>query len=141
MWIVGDEFIRESHTTIKTLERLTLQKRSFSTNQSQRPVKMFLHNNFNVKTFYSNLATRGLNRLLYPFTEALNSCYKLPRFIIVVPDKDMITRIPTFRSSLTMGECLADLINRMSVLIQRRRQDLGDKRPGALAPDDHPTII
>ena len=94
-----------------------------------------------MKIFYSSLATRGLNRILYPFTDALNSRFKLPRFIIIAPDKDMITNIPTFKSSLTMGEGLSCIISTMSQLLQRRRQDLGDKRPGALAPDDHPSIV
>ena len=143
--MIGDEFIRESTATLKSLGRLTLQKRPITKQgqQAEKPNKMFLFSNFNVRTYYSNLATRGLNRIIYPFVEALNARHHLPQYVILVPDKDMISKLKSyqFNTSLTMGKALSYLIGKMDSLLNRRRHDLADKRLSALAPDDHPIIV
>ena len=78
---------------------------------------------------------------MYPLTEAFNARNKLLIYIILVPDKDLISNIPSFRTSLTMGECINAMLHKMNMLVERRHQDLGDKRLGSLAPDHHPNII
>ena len=141
IWVVGDEFIKDSVATIQTLGWLTLQKRPVQQSTGPPPNKMFLFNNFNVLTYYCSLATRGLNRLLYPFVDALNARPHLPQYILIAPDKDMITNLRNFTTTHTMGECLSYIINKMDMHIQRRRQDLANKCLGALSPDTHPLII
>ena len=74
-----------------------------------RPVQMFMYNNFNVHVFYSSLATWGLNRIMYLFTEALNARHHLSQYVLIVPDKDMITKLLKdyqFNASITMGRSI-----------------------------------
>ena len=145
LWVVGDEFIKDAGPSLKTLGRLTLEKKPANKTQQQqsRPIKLFMYNNFNVSTHYSSTTTRGLNRILYPFCVALNDRHHLPRYILIIPDKDMITKLTEYKfdNSLTMGSAFNKLINKINQWIQRRRQDLADKRPGALAPENYPTLI
>ena len=145
VWILGDEFIRDAATSLKTLGRLTLQKSSNANSKQNAPptLPMFLYNNFNVHVFYPNLATRGLNRYIFPLIDALNARHKLPKYILIMPDKDMIQKFLNkgFGKSAVMGACFNYLINKFEMYIQHRREDLLDKRPGAVAPDDFPLFI
>ena len=149
VWVLSDEFIKDANPSLKTLGRLTLQKSNITaeTNSAtvnpQPKANMFLYKNFNVHTFYANLSTRGLNRYIFPFVEALNARHKLPKYILIAPDKDMIQKFldKGFGRSLVMGACLNYIINKLDMYIQRRRTDLADKCPGATAPEDFPLFI
>ena len=104
---------------------------------------MFLYKNFNVQVYYPTLGTSGLNRIIYPFNDAMNQNYRLPHYILVVPDKDMLAKLKdkNFSSSHTMGNSLYYIMQEFEKLIQRRRQDISTKRPGALPPEHLPYII
>ena len=53
---------------------------------------------FNVHGFFLKKwsAVKGLTRILNSFTEALSTCPRLPKYIVVVPDKDLIRDINYF---------------------------------------------
>ena len=78
--------------------------------------------------------TRGLARIFNAFVEALNNRHRLPKYVIVVPDKDIITSLKNYNIGLTlvMGAALHYLIRQFDIQIQRRHLDLQDKKPGAI---------
>ena len=155
VWIVGDEFVKDATPSLKTMGRLTLQTRvqprpdgiddSASKKQLKKNSfnKMFLYSNFNVKTFYANLTTRGLNRYVHPFVEALNENHHLPQYVIVIPDKDMIQRFlkKDFHKSVTMGASINFIMSKLDMYTDCRRMDLADKRAGATLPEEFPYFI
>ena len=79
---------------------------------------------YNVSSFMAGLATRGISRILTPFSDALNSDknFRLPRFILIVPDKDLITSMKTynFGTARVMGAILHYIMKQMDVMINRK---------------------
>ena len=108
-----------------------------------KTMRLFLYHNFNIKTYYPTLTMRGLNRIIYPFNDAMNANYHIPQYIIVVPDKDMLAKLSSkdFSSSFNMGSSLHHIMIEFDKLIERRRMDIANKRPGAVPPENFPTII
>ena len=103
----------------------------------------FLFKQFNVSANYAGLAVRGINRWLYPFVDMLNTRPKIPKYIIVIPDKDMITNFKAnkFNTTMVMGSTIHYIIRQFDILLDRRSQNLLDKKPGAVAPIEFPHIV
>ena len=130
VWLVGDDFLRECYTSLQTMN---LRKSS----------RTFLHKNFNISAHYASLAVRGVNRMIYPFVDALNERYKIPRYIIIIPDKDMISHMKAnkFSTAIVMGSTIHYIIKQYDILLDHHRLNLTDKRIGAVVPDGFPSII
>ena len=107
------------------------------------PVKMYIFQEFNIS---SHFATSGIsniiNRFLNAFVEALNTCARLPKYILVIPDGDIASRFcKEPNPSIMMGAALHTIIKNMDIYIHRRQLDLIDKKPGAAIEDNFPRII
>ena len=60
----------------------------------------------------------------------------------MVPDKDFLTILHKVScSSMVIGACLHYLIMQIDLMIERRKQDLLVKKPGALMSDEFPKIV
>ena len=105
----------------------------------------YLHQNFNIFGFHQKhlSAVKGLARILNAFTEGLNTRPKLPKYVIMVPDKDMITCIDYFSFGATdvFEKCLTWILQQIDNYLARRETDLINKKPGALFGDSSPQII
>ena len=93
--------------------------------------------NFNVHIHYAKHATRGLARILNAFIEACNERSRLPKYVIVIPDKDVTTNLKSYNvaTSVVMGAALHYLIRQFDILTDRHQIDLLDKKPGAIMDD------
>ena len=148
-WIIGDEFLRDCSNTLKSMKHTSqisaslkgsLSSKAKQTTMSQ---KYFLHQNYNVRVYYSGSGVCGANRLIYPLVDALNSNHKLPQYIIIVPDKDMTTtfRGTMFNTGIMMGSTIHYIIRQFEMYVDRRHQDIDDKKPGALTTPDYPIFV
>ena len=110
--------------------------------KKERP-RLFLTKQFNIHAFYPGLAVRGISRLLYPLAEAMKNRHKLPKYIIVMPDKDLICELgpKKFNTSIGMQTTLHYIMKELDIAVNRRRTDIADKKEGALPPPNFPTII
>ena len=111
--------------------------------QKQLPIP-FIFKYFNVKPFYTNKGFRtGINILLDPLAEALNTIHKLPKYILVIPDKDLLAHLRWGNSgiSIEIGAALHYLIKQHDIYIDRCRRLLSQKKPGALIEDGYPKLI
>ena len=127
-WVIGDEFLKDCE------KLLTALAKSASARHTSQP---FLCGCFNVKVYYANFATRGLARILNCLVEALNERYKLAKYILVIPDKDIIAQLKSYNigNGIVMGSAIHFLIRQFDILIERRKLDLLDKKPGAVNSD------
>ena len=100
----------------------------------------YVFKQFNVLPYYNtkSSALYGLARQLNPLIEALNERPKLPKYILLVPDRDIIneTKAYGFGASYVLGSAVYFLIRQMEMLLSRRKVDLQDKKPGAIASQD-----
>ena len=105
----------------------------------------YLHNNYNVSGFIMNHVTASKNTLaniVNAFTEAMNQNIHLPRFVIVVPDWDILKYINHVGYGLSMmtDKSLNFIITAMECLIAACKDELRRRRLGAIAPNE-PKII
>ena len=96
----------------------------------------YLYQFFNVFGYFQSSvsAVKGLARILNAFIEGLNNRPRLPKYVVMVPDRDLIaaTNYYGFGVSLVFKETLTWVIKQMDANIQRRKTQLFDKKPGAL---------
>ena len=123
LWIIRDQFISDN------IDELYKLKSKAVINNKDIP---YIFQAYNVKTFTPDSAT-GINRLLSAFITALNEVHHIPKLILVVPDGDLISAIPQqFTSSMIIGASLHYIIKQMDLALERRCQDLMNKRPGSI---------
>ena len=94
----------------------------------------FLYDCFNVKIYYANFATRGLARILNALIEAFNERHRLPAYIIIIPDKDIITHSKNYNISngIVMGSAIHFLIRQFDLMVKRCQLELVHKKPGTV---------
>ena len=84
------------------------------------------------KPVYNNNNT--LARIINTLAKGLNEQPRMPRFILVVPDMDILRFINHFGFSVSqiIGKCLNWLIKNIDIIIESRKDDLRCRKPGAL---------
>ena len=132
LWIVGDRFLAD---TIGKLYEL----RDKTSNQEW----LYLFRYFNILDNKPTLSITGLNRWIFPVTDLLNKTMWLPKLLLIVPDQDFINNLTDegMGAALVIGSSLHYVIKQIDMLIARRRQDLLDKKPGAVFPEGFPKIV
>ena len=84
----------------------------------------------------------SVTRLLNAFIDALNTNNLLQKFILVILDKDLlIGQSNRTGISVIIGAILHHVIKQMDLLIERRKMDLLQKRPGGVIDDKFPKIF
>ena len=88
--------------------------------------------------FYAGAGYSGIARMLHPLIKALNQEHHLPKYILMLPDRDILLALNknNINVALVMGSTLHYLIKQTDMCIERCRQDLQDKQPRALHPFD-----
>lgn len=106
----------------------------------------YLADYYNVKAFFyrrSHLMTSATSRILNSNIEALNDAHRLPRFLVVALDKDVITHLKDFDFGATKNlEAIVNWLTRqIDIITRRKRLQFSEKKPGAIGSRHHPTII
>ena len=137
VWLIGDAFLRNIFTTFRAMrQQATLTKKA--------PPFLFAH--YNVDTMVtppmSNVQS-VLARIYNAFIKALNENHHLPRYVIILLDKDIIVYIDHFDFSIskTIEDVLKWLLININQAIETRKQDLLGKRPGAISSLSEPRLI
>ena len=139
IWFVGDAFLRETFNRFQ--EMINLAKLN---TKNWQP---YLLEYYNIKSFYApakiwqendSATSRILNKLI----DALNENNRLPKFICILPDRDIINNIKAKKKSSTKN--LSNLINwlmrQCEIEIRRKRLQITAKKPGAVT-ENYPTLI
>ena len=130
IWFIGDDFLRVVYDSLKKLRSTAIIEK-----RNQPYLYMF----FNVHGFFQKKwsAVKGLARILNSFTEALNTKPRLPKYVIIVPEKDLIRDINFFGfgASDVFSAAIIWLATEMETKVRRRTMQLLEKKPGALSID------
>ena len=124
VWFIGDEFLKEAKASLKSIQLSSKHKKM---------VPLFIVEMFNIPNYNSNWGSRGLVKFLNPLIDALNEHPRLPKYIIIIPDRDFMKCIKEGEqncSSIMIGACLHYIIRQYDCLINCRVQDLADKKIG-----------
>ena len=134
---MGDAFLDDMYKTLQDLKTAAIDKK----------IRMpYIYKQFNVKllmmgslTQYKSVMARLVNSLIKGLND---SPTKLPRFILILPDADILRFLNFYTYGVTTvtGCCLTWIINTMDRLIETRKEQLRRRRPGAIVADE-PKVI
>ena len=101
----------------------------------------YIYQQYNVRDYHAGTRYSGISCMIYPLVQALNENHRLPKYIFMLPDKDILTTLHShnINAALVMSSTVHYLIKQIDQLLERRRQDLEAKKPGALMKQD--TVI
>ena len=133
VWILGDHFVKDNINALYALKAKALACKA------EIPL-IFQH--YNVLEFYTGSGFSGITQMLHPLIIALNQVPHLPKYIIILPDRDILVTLnkSNINAALVMASTLHYLIKQIDTYIEHRRQDLQDKQLGALHPFDTKVI-
>ena len=136
-WIVGDMFLKDLDITYEAI-RKQVEKSSVE----DRP---YLLKYYNVRLFYkfppvgvSKAATRIVNSLI----ERFNIDHRLPRFIVVIVDKDIIKDINVYDgfAPLMTQDAIQWLVRQVNDVVSNKKTEIMKKCPESIFSGD-PKII
>ena len=121
----------------------TASKTKAITNNATKP---YLFNFFNVVPLYPGCGDSNksvLGRIHNQLVNGLNNNDWLPKYIIILPDHDMIeeARFGGFGCKTVFEHSINWLTKAVQDEIDLRRKDISKKKPGALPPADEPVTI
>ena len=88
IWIVGEGFLKSSFAKLQTMKT--------SADSQQSP---YVYQQFLIKPFYQTgmgSAPGTVHKLYNSLVEAFNKSHKLPHYILMVPDRDIILQLDYF---------------------------------------------
>ena len=81
-------------------------------------------------------------RILNSLTEGFNKIHRIPKYIVVITETDIVNGLRSNGEiKRNMEELLQWLVNNINKVIRRHREDLKDKCPAALACSFEPMIV
>ena len=106
--------------------------------RKQEPPYIFRYFNVSGLHVSGGSSVKSGARLLNPLIHAMNEETLLPKYIVMVPDKDIVQYLHYRKctSALVMGSVLNYIITEIDQLIEDRKKDLLNKKPGAVVEDD-----
>ena len=134
--MIGDAFLKETLDAFYALRRTVLA--------AKKPVNIpYLLKQFNVSGHYMTSGIANIiNRFINALVELLNKRPKLAKYILIIPDRDIVDKVANMDGqSIMLGSITHCIIKQFNTYIQRHRIDLTDKKPGAVIDAEHPKII
>ena len=127
LWIIGDHFLADIFPTLQSVS-----------NNAKYP--MYMYQQYNVAAYYQNpssMTRNTMNRVLNAAAKGLNERIRLPQYVIIILDIDILNCINFYDYAMprTFHRCAQWVIKNVNKLFSTRREDLKNKRPGAFCDD------
>ena len=134
-WIIGDSFLHDIANSFFALRNAAIL------NKKSPP---FLFERFNISAYFNTTSSmvKGLACFIHPLVEALNEKQRLPKYILVIADKDIATTVKyaDYGSTYLLGSAIYYIVRLIDIMLERHKLELYDKKPGAVL-DNQPKII
>ena len=105
----------------------------------------YLFTQFNVLSFYPNTSGNAviLSRVLNALVYTINEYHHLPKHILIMLDKDLITNAKMFDYGAVQAfkNLIKWLVKEFNMIINTRKEDLRNKKPGAITSYAEPRLI
>ena len=135
LWFVGDHFLRETFPTLKTMTEETIK------NKKTPP---YIEEEFNVCSLYTDVFNQTKStaaRIYNCVVEEMNTRHRLPKYIVVVPDRDVITNGDDFGKDapVLLYTLLRFLVKNINKVVDARFESIFKKKPlcTAILPKCH----
>ena len=125
LWILGGEFLRDTYKALPALNRKNTRIKSSGP---------YIVDQFNVTPLMYQKNGNFLARYVNNFIEGLNELHKIPRILLVIPDKEFIkgAKHEEYGISKIMGSCLKHLMSQIDVALERKKQSMEIIKPGSI---------
>ena len=130
VWILGDIFLNDVFATMQTLKMtVAMEKRN----------PPYLYDQYNVFYFFTprnNQLTNILMRVRNSIAEAFNRRYHMPRYIVIMLDKDVVESLNYFDPGETklLGQVMDWISKEVQHCMEARCEDLYRTKAGAAYP-------
>ena len=135
-WLIGDEFLG------KTFGAFQEWHTDNAANNEEQP---YLYEQYNVSCWNQSplLNQPRPAHILNSFMQGLNSSTKLPKYVIIIPDRDLIQGSKKIEYGIICftEEQLRWLFAQVTKAVIRRHDDLKSKRTGSLVSTYEPRIV
>ena len=136
VWIAGNAFLKEIFPTFNAICR--------ETHVSKR-TPPYLQEEFNVEALYMNTFNNvrsTVARIVNVVLQQMNKTVKLPKYLIVIPDKDLAVYADMFEYGAVscMKDLLKFVVKEINKYIDARFEDLYRKKPGSVRKGE-PKVI
>ena len=113
VWLLGETFLKEVIGALHSLHTAAKVKNT----------SLYLFQHFNVLDGQPSFSMTGLNRWLSPLVGMINEHKLLPKFLIVIQDKDILFNFKDqgMETALVIGSTLHYLIKQMDMIIDHQR--------------------
>ena len=134
-WFISDNFMKESSSTLAAI------RESAKKNNEH----LYLQEYYNLSTGY-RLTSCGVKlsftRMINSLIDMINQKHKLPCYLVVLMDCDVLTDIDVFSDEvIPMVHALVNwMVKQTDMIIRRKKAELLDRKPGGLF-ENHPTVI
>ena len=137
MWIVRDKFVRNSIAVLQAMKT--------EASMDKKPLP-YLYSYFNIFCYsqsplghVKSIAARILNSII----EGLNARQHLPKYILIIPDEDIVAHFDRYDYGIgdDIEEATYWIIRNLRRLLESRKKDIREKRPGTIMSQAEPRII
>ena len=128
-WLLGDGFLREAFGSFQAMN---------SEAKIKKKPPPYIFDYFNVIPLYQR-ALRQISsmeaRMENALVSMLNVKDHLPTYLLIIPDKDLLRSYSFFAFGISkiIQRCLSHMMNDIKKDLRTRREDLMQKRPGAVS--------
>ena len=129
-----------------SFDAIVRQSKRQDDKKKPKPTPPYLEEFYNIQGFYqqsSQVSDYATGRIYNSVIDSLNANDRLPRFLVVVIDKDILHDIETL--DYGVAEAIAFLTNwltrKIDIAVRRNRFQIEAKKPGAIGCHSDPVII
>ena len=131
LWLLGDHFLREIFDAYQAI-KLQAEK-----GKSEDVITPYIQDYYNVREFYKTpfagvkfASTRVVNNL----TDAINQKKRLPKYLIVILDKDLILDInlDDNDAEMLLQEEVRWTVRQTDMTLRRKKVNFLQKKPGSM---------
>ena len=128
LWIVGNVFVNEVYHTFSEMDATAVRERS------DRP---FIYDFFNVKCYMANPLSKITEvpaRIANCISKALNDRVRLPNYVLIIPDGDIVKNINYYNYGFRelAEKAIKWMAKEITEKLNSRKEDLAKIRKGAV---------
>ena len=153
VWVLGDLFVKELAMTHAAINNKLSKKnkgdmianRDAGVTSQLKPKFPYLSEYYNICNLYESQpggVKLAMARIINTLIDTLDKKHCLPRFLIIVPDKDILNDCKVYSQDIlrTVRTVVQWFVKQTTILLRHKREDILAKKPGALYSGD-PTVI
>ena len=131
-WLIGDKFLKEIFYSLPAMKNEKKRTRS---------PQLYMYEMYNVQGIFPN----NFHNIRSTMTRIVNSCVfglnkydKLPRFMLMIIDKDLIDFIDCSisGSTITLGMAIEWIIHEIEKFVDRKKNMMRELKPGSVTPGE-----